>query len=147
MTTTKDNPAGTLHPYVFFDGRCEEAIEFYRRALGAEVKMLMRFKENPDLQKPGCPPSPGDKIMHANLTICGSTVLVSDGRCQGSPKFEGFSLSITAQSVGEAERLFKALSDGGQVQMPLSKTFFSPSFGMVFDKFGVCWMVYVEQRS
>ena len=133
-----------VQPYLFFDGRCEEAIEFYRRALGAEVTMLMRFKDGPPAE--GCGPGvapPGDKVMHANLRVGDSTVLVSDGRCEGRPNFQGFSLSLTVPNDAAAERLFAALSDGGQVQMPLTKTFFSSRFGMVADRFGVSWMIYV----
>ena len=134
-----------IQPYLFFDGRCEEAIEFYRRALGAEVIMLMRFRDNPD---PGMsPPDAGDKVMHARLQIGDATVLASDGRCQGRPSFEGFALSLTAQDEAEAGRVFGALAEGGQVQMPLAKTFFSPSFGMVADRFGVSWMIYVEPEG
>jgi PhnB protein len=130
-----------LQPYVFFDGRCEEAIAFYQSALGAEVTMLMRYKDcpQPDMISPGS----GEKVMHANLRIGGSTVLASDGQCKGQPNFQGFALSITAADPAEAERLFAALSDGGQVQMPLAETFFSPRFGMLADRFGVSWMVYV----
>ncbi|MGH6890800.1 MAG: VOC family protein [Dongiaceae bacterium] len=132
-----------VQPYLFFDGRCEEAIEFYRKALGAEVTMLMRFKENPE---PGMnPPGAGDKVMHASLRIGDATVMASDGRCQGRPSFQGFSLSLTVPSEAEADRLFAVLGDGGQVQMPISKTFFSPRFGMVADRFGVSWMIVVAQ--
>jgi PhnB protein len=130
-----------VQPYLFFDGHCEEAVEFYRRVLGAEVTMLMRFKESPD---PGMvAPGTGDKVMHASFRIGDTTVLASDGRCQGMPGFQGFALSLTVPNEAEAERLFGALGDGGQVQMPLTKTFFSPRFGMVADRFGVSWMVYV----
>jgi PhnB protein len=130
-----------VQPYLFFDGRCEEAIEFYRKALGAEVTMLMRFKESPD---PGvCLPGSEDKVMHSNLRIGDTTVMASDGRCHGKPSFHGFSLSLSARDEAEADRLFAALSDGGQVQMPLAKTFFSPRFGMVADRFGVSWMIIV----
>ncbi len=132
-----------IQPYLFFDGRCEEAIEFYRRALGAEVTMLMRFKEMPDPPPGSIPPGGEDKVMHASIQIGDATVLASDGRCQGQPSFQGFALSLTAADDAEAKRLFAALSDGGQVQMPLGKTFFSPQFGMVADRFGVAWMVYV----
>jgi PhnB protein len=130
-----------LQPYLFFDGRCEEAIAFYQSALGAEVTMLMRYKDcpQPDMISPGS----GEKVMHANLSIGGSTVLASDGQCKGQPNFQGFALSITAADPAEAERLFAALGDGGQVQMPLAETFFSPRFGMLADRFGVSWMVYV----
>ncbi|MGH6902588.1 MAG: VOC family protein [Geminicoccaceae bacterium] len=133
-----------VQPYLFFDGRCEEAVEFYKGALGAEVEMLMRFKDSPDPPPPGMvPPGSGDKVMHACLRIGEAKVMASDGRCQGRPSFQGFSLSLTASDEAEADRLFAALADGGQVQMPLNKTFFSPRFGMVADRFGVSWMVVV----
>ncbi len=132
-----------VQPYLFLDGRCEEALAFYRQALGAEDVMMMRFKDAPD--PAACPPDPANanKIMHASFRIGGSEVMASDGRCQGQPKFEGFALSLTAPDEAEAERLFNALAEGGQVQMPLAQTFFSPRFGMVADRFGVSWMVYV----
>lgn len=135
-----------VQPYLFFDGRCEEAIEFYKRALGAEVEMLMRFKESPEPPQPGTvPPGAEHKVMHSSFRIGETTVMASDGQCQGKPNFQGFSLSLTVKNEAEADRLFKALGDGGQVRMPLSKTFFSPRFGMVADRFGVSWMVYVAQ--
>ena len=134
-----------VEPYLFFDGRCEEAIEFYRKALGVEVQMLMRYKDSPEPAQPGMvPPGAENKIMHATLRIGDTTVMASDGHCTGKPKFDGFALSITAASEAEAERVFKALGDGGKVQMPLTKTFFSPSFGMLADRFGVPWMVIVS---
>jgi PhnB protein len=130
-----------IQPYLFFDGRSDEAIAFYQSALGAEVKMLMRFKQAPE---PGMVhPGSEEKVMHARLDIGDATVLVSDGRCLGQPNFQGFGLSLTVPDAAEAERLFTALGDGGEVRMPLAKTFFSPSFGMVADRFGVTWMVYV----
>ena len=130
-----------IQPYLFYDGRCDEAIEFYRRVLGAEVTMLMRFKESPD---PGSVPAGGeDKVMHANLRIGESTVLASDGHGLGRPSFQGFALSVTADDEAQVERIYVGLADGGQVQMPLAKTFFSSRFGMVADRFGVSWMVYV----
>jgi PhnB protein len=133
-----------VQPYLFFDGRCDEAIEFYRAALGAEVTMLMRFKDSPEPHQPGMlPPGAENKVMHARLRIGDATVLASDGRCLGKPSFQGFGLSLTVRDEAEAERLFAALGDGGQVQMPMTKTFFSPRFGMVADRFGVSWMVYV----
>jgi PhnB protein len=131
----------TVQPYLFFDGRCEEAIEFYRSALGAEVEMLMRFKESPDPDM--CPPGSDDKVLHSSFRIGDTSLLASDGRCLGNPNFDGFSLSLTVPDEAEAERLFAALAEGGQVQMPLTKTFFSPRFGMVADRFGVSWMVHV----
>ena len=133
-----------VQPYLFFDGRCEEALEFYRSALGAEVTSLHRFKDSPEPHAPGMiPPGADNKVMHASFRVGSTTVLASDGRCTGHPSFEGFALSLTVPNDAEAERLFAALGQGGQVQMPLSKTFFSSRFGMVADRFGVSWMVYV----
>ena len=131
-----------VQPYLFFNGRCEEAIEFYGRALGAEVMMLMRFKQAPDQSM--IQPGNGEKIMHARLRIGDAIVLVSDGMCSGETKFEGFSLTLSVKSVEEADRRFNALADGGQVRMPLGKTFFSPRFGMLADRFGMGWIVLVE---
>lgn len=133
-----------IQPYLFFDGRCEEAIEFYRDALDAEVTMLMRFKESPEPHPPDLvPPGTGDKVMHASIRIGDSIVLASDGRCEGKPHFQGFSLSLMPVDEAEAQRLFTALADGGEVQMPLGATFFARTFGMVADRFGVSWMIYV----
>ncbi len=129
--------------YLNFDGRCEEAIEFYRRALGAEVLMLARFKDSPEPHAPGMvPPGAENKVMHASFRIGDSTVLASDCHCGGKPNFQGFSLSLTVANDAEAAQRFAALADGGQVQMPLTKTFFSSSFGLVADRFGVSWMIY-----
>jgi PhnB protein len=137
-----------VQPYLFFDGRCEEAIEFYRKALGAEVGMVMRYKDSPEPTPPGMvPPGSENKIMHASMRIGDTTVMASDGHAKGNPKFEGFSLSLNPRNETEAERIFKALADGGQVQMPLGKTFFARSFGMVADRFGVGWMIIVEKSE
>jgi PhnB protein len=130
-----------VQPYLFFDGRCDEAIAFYQKALGAEVTMLMRFKDAP--QPEAMPPGSGEKVMHASVRIGDTMVLASDGRCLGQPNFQGFALTVTAADAADAERLFAALGDGGTAQMPLAETFFSPRFGMVADRFGVAWMVYV----
>src|SRR5687767_15737829 len=133
-----------VQPYLFFDGRCEEALDFYRKTLGAELKELMRFKDSPEPMPPGMiPPGAENKVMHAAVRIGDSTVMASDGRCMGKPNFQGVALTLTMPDDGEAERVFAALSDGGQVQMPMSKTFFSSRFGMVGDRFGVGWMVIV----
>ena len=135
-----------VQPYLFFDGRCEEALEFYRKTLGAETLMLMRFKESPEPCDPSMvPPGSENKVMHSTFRVGDATLMASDGNCKGQAKFAGFSLSLTVSSPAEAERRFTALGEGGQVQMPLAKTFFSPSFGMVADRFGVSWMVYVAQ--
>jgi len=133
-----------VQPYLFLDGRCEEAIEFYRKTLGAEVEMLLRFKDSPEPTPPGMvPPGSESKVMHSCLRIGETRVMASDGRCLGKPNFQGFSLSVTVANAAEADRVFAALGDGGQVQMPLNKTFFSPRFGMVADRFGVSWMIIV----
>jgi PhnB protein len=134
-----------IEPYLFFNGRCEEAIEFYCSALGAEVTVLMRYKESPDLIEPGMiPPGSDDKVMHATLRIGETQIMVSDGDCSGQPGFQGFSLSIAVADEAEADRVFAALAEGGQVQMPLGKTFWSPRFGMLADRFGMSWMVSVN---
>jgi PhnB protein len=134
-----------VQPYLNFNGRCEEALEFYRRALGAEVTALMRFKESPDpaMVSPGSE----NKVMHSSFRVGDATVLASDGQCQGQTSFQGISLTLTVPDVAAAEQRFAALSDGGQVQMPLTQTFFSPRFGMVADRFGVSWMVIVEHQQ
>jgi PhnB protein len=133
-----------VQPYLFFDGRCDEAIEFYRGALGAEVTMLMRYKDSPEPPQPGAMPhGTEDKVMHASLRIGDATVMLSDGHCLGQPTFQGFALTLIVPDDAEAERLFAHLADGGQVQMPLGKTFFSSRFGIVADRFGVMWMIYV----
>lgn len=128
-----------VQPYIFFDGRCEEAIEFYKKTLGAEVQMLMRFKDGPDQSM--CAPGSEDKVMHASVRIGGTPVMMSDGRAQMQPKFEGFALSFDAKDEADAERLYGALADGGQAHMPLTETFFAKRFGMVADRFGVGWML------
>jgi PhnB protein len=137
-----------IQSYLFFDGRCEEAIEYYRKALGAEVTMLLRFQDSPEPPQPGMvPPGSGNKVMHSSFRIGETTVMASDGHCQGKPSFQGFSLSLTVPNEAEADRKFAALADGGQVRMPLAKTFFSPRFGMVADRFGVSWMVIVPGEA
>jgi PhnB protein len=142
----KKENAMQVQPYLFFDGRCEEALNFYREALGAEITALMRFKDSPEPPQPGMvPPGSENKVMHASLRIGDTTVMASDGECAGQLKFQGFSLTLTAADDAEAERLFNALAQGGKVQMPLTKTFFSPRFGMVADRFGLGWMVIVTE--
>ena len=132
-----------VQPYLYFGGRCEEALEFYRTAIGAQVEVLMHFKDSPEPQPPGMiPPGFEDKVMHASVRIGGSTLMASDG-CEVGPVFRGFSLSLAVPTEAEADRAFAALSAGGQVQMPLMKTFWSPRFGMLTDQFGIGWMVTV----
>jgi PhnB protein len=133
-----------VQSYLFFNGRCEEAIEFYKNKLGAQVEMMMRFKEAPEGQ---CAPGSENKIMHSSLRIGDTSVMASDGMTKDKPEFKGFSLTLNPKTEPEAERLFAALSDGGQVHQPLIKTFFSPKFGVVSDKFGVNWMVLVDQPA
>ncbi len=137
-----------IQPYLFFDGRCDEALEFYRKALGAKVAMLMRYREAPDSSPPGAlPPGSENKVMHSELRVGDTVVMLSDGHCGGKPSFQGFSLTVTARDEAEAKRFFGALSDGGKVTMPLGKTFFSPAFGMATDRFGVGWMVIVPGEA
>lgn len=131
-----------VQSYLFFEGRCEEALDFYRRVLGAEIDLLMRFRDSPEPLDPAeVPPGSDDKVMHATFRIGDSTLMASDGNCSGQSGFQGVSLSITADSNEEAERLFAALSEGGQVQMPFGATFWAEAFGMLRDRFGVAWMV------
>jgi PhnB protein len=137
-----------VSPYMDFDGRCEQAIEFYKGAVGAEVQMLMRYKDMPG----GCaegkiPPGTENKVMHASLRMGDSLVMMSDGHCRGELKIKGACLSLSVESDAKAEKVFKALSDGGKVTMPLGKTFFASSFGMVDDRFGVPWMVVAQPEN
>lgn len=133
-----------VQPYLFFEGRCEEAISFYKTALNAKVTMMMRYKENPEpQQRDGCAPISGEAIMHASFTIGQTEVMASDGMASGKPEFKGITLSLSPATEAEGKKLFDALSEGGKVQMPLTKTFYSPCFGMVADRFGVSWMVVV----
>lgn len=137
-------PQPTIQPYLYFDGRCEEALQFYQAALGAEVLVKMRFDQSPE-PSPG-PTIPDDKIMHAQFRVGDSLVMASDGYCWGKPAFEGFALTFTAKDAAEVDRVFAALADGGQVKMPLDRTFFSPRFGMVTDRFGISWTVLAMSR-
>ena len=139
------NTSTLVQPYLFFGGQCEEALEFYRKALGAEVQMLMRYKESPEEKRP-VPECFDNKVMHASFRVGETTVMASDGMCDGKPNFEGFSLSITVADEAEAERVFAALSDGGLVTMALEKTFWAPKFGILTDRFGVGWMVSVAHK-
>ncbi len=131
-----------VQPYLNFDGRCEEALEFYKSALGAEVTALMRCKDAPDpgMIKPGLE----DKVLHSSFRVGNSTVMASDGHCQGKPEFRGVSLTLIVPEEADAKRIFAALSEGGEVRMELAKTFFSPLFGMLADRFGVPWMIIVR---
>jgi PhnB protein len=138
----------TIQPYLTFGGRCQEAVDFYREALGAEVEMLMRFKEAPDQPPPGMVPDNwGDKIMHVSLKVGDAVLMASDGCASSEKNFQGFSLSLSATNEAEADRKFAALSKSGQVTMPLGKTFFAKRFGMLVDRFGVSWMVIVPAEA
>ncbi|HVE49283.1 MAG TPA: VOC family protein [Casimicrobiaceae bacterium] len=133
-----------LQPYLFFNGNCEEAIKFYEKALGAKVEMMLRYKDSPEPMPPDmAPPGSENKIMHASCKI-GDDVLMASDECAGTTKFGGFSLSISARDAADCDRKFNALADGGKVEMPLGKTFWSPRFGMLKDRFGVGWMIGVE---
>jgi PhnB protein len=141
MSTTKDYRI--VQPYLFFGGRCEEALAFYRTALGAQVDMLMKYKESPEPPPPGMlPPGFEDKVMHTSFRIGQTTIMASDG-CAEKADFQGFSLSLSVPTEAEADRVFAALADGGQVRMPMAKTFWSPRFEMLEDRFGVGWMISV----
>jgi PhnB protein len=140
-TIAKDPAIST---YLAFGGRCEEALEFYRKALGAEIEMIMRFKDAPD-SCPGITPGMENKVMHSSFRVAGAMVMASDGMCTEGAKFEGFSLSYTVPDKATADRAFTALAEGGEIQMPLAETFFSPYFGIVVDRFGVSWMVIIPQ--
>lgn len=137
-----------VQPYLFFEGRAEEALNFYTRALGAQPTMLMRYRESPDAPPPDkVPPGSDDKVMHASFRVGDTEVMLSDGFCSGQPQFRGFSLAIGAVDEATARRWFAALGDGGTVTMPLGATFWSPCFGMLTDRFGVGWMVSVEPKE
>ncbi len=137
-----------VSPYLFFDGRCEEALKYYKKVLGAEVGMMMRFDENPDPPANSMvPPGSGKKIMHAAFTVGTHTLMASDGMCGGAPNFQGFALSLTVKTDKEAEKLFKAIKKDGQERMAMTTTFFASRFGMVADKFGVTWMVITEMPA
>ena len=138
----------TIAPYLNFDGRCEEAINFYKSALGAEVEMLMRFKDAPPSDG-GCKMAPGteDKVMHAAIRIGDSRIMTSDCHVQGKPEFKGISLSLEARDDAQATRIFNALTEGGSVCVPLNKTFFASSFGVATDRFGVTWMVVAMPKG
>jgi PhnB protein len=138
--------ANTVQPYLFFGGRCEEELDFYRKTIGAEVVTLTRFKEAPQAV-PDMPDCFDEKIMHVNVRVGESTFMASDGQCEGNANFEGFSMSITVPNDAEAERVFNALSEDGLVTMPLEKTFWTSKFGMLQDKFGLGWMVSVEHKA
>jgi PhnB protein len=132
-------------PYLYFDGRCEEALKYYKKVLGAEIGMMMRFKDNPEPPAQSMvPPGSEKKIMHATFTVGGHSIMASDGMCGGAPSFQGFALSLSVKTDMDAEKLFKALKKDGQERMPMIKTFFASRFGMVADKFGVTWMVICE---
>jgi PhnB protein len=128
----------SIQPYLFFNGRCEEAMEFYRKALDAKVTAVIRYKDNPN---PTIPPGYEDKIMHANFSVGDTQIMTSDGNGNQNPDFEGFALTLNVATEAEADRYFAALATGGQVHMPLAKTFYSPKFGMVSDRFGILWMI------
>lgn len=133
-----------IEPYLFFEGRADEAIELYKQVLGAQVEMLMRYGESPDPPPPGMlPPGSENKVMHSSILVGGARIMISDGGCSGKSELGGFSLAFHASDEAEAKQAFDGLSQGGTVEMPLGKTFFSPCFGMLHDKFGVGWMIMV----
>ncbi len=140
-----------VESYLMFEGRCDEALEFYRHALGAQVTMLMRYKDNPEpAAGQGCADGGGpgptpEMVMHAEFTVGETTLMASDGMGSGKASFQGISLALSPANAADAKRYFDALADGGKVQMPLTRTFFSQAFGMVADRFGVPWMVMAPE--
>jgi len=128
-----------VQPYISFEGRAQEAIDFYKTALGAEVEVVMQFKDAPPDMQANMPNK--DKVMHSAFKVGDTTIMATDGQCSGKSEFSGITLTIQANSDAEAEKLFNALAQGGKVNMPMSETFFATRFGMVADKFGVSWMV------
>jgi PhnB protein len=134
-----------IQPYLFFEGRTEEALEFYKSKLNAQVEFMMRYKDNPDPKYN--PPNSGEKVMHSCFRIGDTQVMASDGNCTGKPSFQGFSLTFNAADEADAKRRFSALAEGGQVNLPLSETFFAKSFGMVADRFGLNWMVMAGPKN
>lgn len=138
----------TVQPYLFFEGRCAEAVEFYKRALGAEVLMMMRYKDAPGPKDPNmCPPENMDNVMHCTMKVGNSIVMCSDGMAKHPPEFKGFFLSLNLATEADAKQRYDALVEGGKVVMPLGKTFWSPCFGMLHDRFGIGWMVGVEHKG
>ena len=147
LKATLSMEKATVEPYLFFSGRCEEALEFYKTVLHAKVDMLMRFNESPDPTPPGMlAPGFENKVMHCCFQVGGTTIMASDG-CDTNSRFDGFRLALSAPTEAVADRVFNALADGGKIDMPLVKTFWSPRYGMVTDKFGVGWMVMVPGPS
>jgi len=135
-----------VESYLFFNGFCEEALDFYKGAIGAQVHALLRMKESPEPPPPGViPDGSEEKVMHALIQVGDTKIMASDGMCSGGTNFQGFALSLNVQDAAQAERFYNALLEGGEVKMPLGKTFWSPCFGMVCDKFGVTWMVTVAE--
>jgi PhnB protein len=137
-----------IQPYLFFGGRCEEAIEFYRKALGAEVDMVMRYKDSPEPTPPGMlAPGFENKVMHSSFRVGSNTIMASDGCSKEDVGFRGFSLSLSVETEAEAKRAFDSLADGGKVTLPLTKTFWSPCFGMLEDRFGLGWMIGIAPKA
>jgi len=141
-------PDTIVQPYLLFGGRCEEALEFYRTAIGAQVEMVMRFSESPEPCPPGVLADGFEKkVMHSSFKVGATTLMASDGCCIEDGNFHGFSLSLTVPDEAGARRAFAALGEGGTVKMPLNKTFWSPCFGMLTDRFGLGWMVIVPAET
>jgi len=134
-----------VEPYLMFEGRTEEALQFYQQKLGAKVEAIIRFKENPEPKYN--PPNSDEKVMHSLFRIGDAQIMASDGNCTGKPGFQGFALTLNAADAAEAKQRFNALAEGGKVQMPLNETFVAKSFGMVADRFGVNWMVLAEPKK
>lgn len=135
-----------IEPYLFFNGHCDAAIDFYKRVFGAEQVLLMRYRDSPEAPPMALPPGWEDKVMHASVQIGETMLMASDGCVDGTAEFKGVSLSVTMPDADTAAKVFTALADGGEVTMPLRNTFFAPRFGMVTDRFGIGWMISVREQ-
>lgn len=134
-----------INPYLVFNGQCEAAFKFYEKLLGGKITGIMTHANSPMANQ--VPPEWRDKVMHAHMTVGNSVLMGSDAPPQHFQKPQGFSVSIGVKTVEEGERIFKALSENGAVQMPFQKTFWSPGFGMLTDRFGIPWMVNCDQPA
>lgn len=147
MQDTDQTFTTQVQTYLYFDGKCDEALAFYRDTVGAEILQLMRYRDMP--LQPGSdtcveqsmPPGCEDKVLHCSFRIGATELMASDGFCAGKPVFEGFALSLVLKDKDTVERTFARLAEGGEVRVPVDKTFFSPAFGLVVDRYGILWNV------
>ena len=134
-----------INPYLIFDGRCEEAFRFYEKCFKGKIIAMLTHKGTP--AEAHVPAAWIDKILHARLDIGDQVLMASDAPPGRYEKPAGFSVSLQVKDPAEAERLFNALAEKGEIRMPLEKTFWSPRFGMLVDRFGIPWMINCEEQS